>query len=98
MAGVSQFTSVQLDGFHSSFLIVFFYFPYTEDYPYIWWYVPQFAPRIVRMLQMSILSRYFVHDEVYHMPVLRAGMCPGGLVCILLFEHGVGHSQIVLSA
>ena len=37
-------------------------------------------------------------DEVYHMPVVRAGMRPGGLVCILLFEHGVGHYQIELNA
>ena len=33
-------------------------------------------------------------DEVYHVPVSRAVMRPHGLVCILLFEHGVGHYYI----
>ena len=37
-------------------------------------------------------------DEVYHMTVSRAGMRPGRLVCILLFEHDVGQYQIELSA
>ena len=36
-------------------------------------------------------------DEVCHMFVSRAGMRPGGLVSILLLEHGVGHYQIELS-
>ena len=62
----------------------------------IWWSVPQFAPRIVRVLQMSIPASG--DDEVYHMPMSRAGLRPSGLVCILLFEHGVGHYQIELSA
>ena len=33
-------------------------------------------------------------DKVYHMPVSRAEMRTGGLVCIILFEHGVGHYHI----
>ena len=37
-------------------------------------------------------------DEVYHMTMSRVGMRPGGLVCILLFEHGVGPYQIEFSA
>ena len=37
-------------------------------------------------------------DEVYHMPVSRAGMRPGGIVFILVFEHGVGYYHIELSA
>ena len=28
-------------------------------------------------------------NEVYHIPVSRAGKRPSGLMCILLFEHGV---------
>ena len=36
-------------------------------------------------------------DEVYDIPMSRAGMRPGGLLCILLFEHGVGHYLIELS-
>ena len=54
----------------------------------IWWSVPQFAPRIVRVL--SILSR--------HLAMMKSGIRPSGLVCILLFEHGVDHYQIKLSA
>ena len=65
MASVSQFACVQLYGFHSSFLIVCF--PMTFDLN-IWWSVPQFAPRIVRLLQMSILSRYLV--------MMKYIMCP----------------------
>ena len=33
-------------------------------------------------------------DEVSHMPVSKAGMRPGGLMYIILFEHGVSHYQI----
>ena len=32
-------------------------------------------------------------DEVYHMSVSRMGIRTGGFVCILLFEHGIGHYQ-----
>ena len=68
MAGVSQFACVQLYGFHSSFLIVFS--PYTEDDPRSQHLVavPQFAPRIVRVLQMSILSR--------HLVMMKSIICP----------------------
>ena len=98
MAGVSQLACVQLYGFHSSFLIVFS--PYTED-------DPRSQHLVVRPTVYSThcLCATNVHiipssgdDEVYHMPMSRAGMRPSGLVCILLFEHGVGHYQNELSA
>ena len=37
-------------------------------------------------------------DEVYHMSVSKALMRSGGVLCIILFEHGLGHYQIELSA
>ena len=98
MAGVSQFACVQLYGFHISFLIVFF--PYTED-------DPRSQHLVVRPTDCSThcscatnvhLIPAYGDDEVYHMPLLRAGIRPGGLVCILLFEHGVRRYQIELSA
>ena len=98
MAGVYQFACVQLYGFHSSFLIVFS--PYTED-------GHRSQHLVVRptVCSTNCSCATIVHlipssgdDEVYHMPMSRAGMRPSGLVCILLFEHGVGHNQIELSA
>ena len=98
MTGVSQFACVQLYGFHGSFLIVFF--PYTED-------DPRSQHLVVRptVCLSHCLCATNVHlipasgdDDVYHMPMSRAEMRPSGPVCILLFEHGVGHYQIELSA
>ena len=91
MAGVSQFASVQLYGFHSSFLIVFF--SYTEDYPrYQHLVVSATVCSTHCLCTINInLNPASVDDEVYHMPVSRAWMRPGGIVCILLFEHGVDH-------
>ena len=98
MSGVSQFACVQHYGSHSSFLIVFF--PYTEDYP----------RSLNLMVSPTVCSTHCscatnVHlipasgdDKVYHMTVSRARMRPDGLVCIILFEHCVGHYQIALSA
>ena len=68
-------------------------FPYTEDALdlNIWWSVPQFAPHIVRVLQMLILSRHLVMMKSIIFLCRERGMRPCGLVmCILLFEHGVG--------
>ena len=39
-----------------------------------------------------------VNNKVYHMPMSKPGIHPDGLVYIPLFEHGVGHYQIKLSA
>ena len=94
MAGVSEFACVQHYGFHSSFLIVFF--PYTEDY-----LRSQHLVVSPTVCSTHCSSATNVHInlapgdyEVYHMPVVRAGMRPGGIVCILLFEHGVRNYQI----
>ena len=98
MASVSQFACVQLYGFHSSFLIVFF--PYTEDYARSQHLVV--SPTVCSTYCLCATNVHLIpasgDDEVYHMTVSRAGMRPGHLVCILLFEHGVGHYQIKLSA
>ena len=90
MAGVSQFACVQLYMFHSFFLIVFF--PYTEDDPQSQHLVVR--PTVCSTHCSSCTTNVHLipasgYDEVYHMPMSRAGMRPGGLVCILLFEHGV---------
>ena len=80
MDGASQLTCVPLDGLYSSFLVVFFLtLKITLDIN-IWWSISQFSPRIVRVLQMPILSRNLV--------MMKSIICPCGLVCILLFEHG----------
>ena len=68
MAGVSQFVCVQLYGFHGSFLIVFFLILKMTLDLNIWWSVPQLAPRIVRVPQMSILSR--------HLVMMKSIICP----------------------
>ena len=68
VAGVSQFACVLLYGFHSSFLIVFLLILKMTLDLNIWWSVPQVAPRIIRLLQMSILSRYLV--------VMKYSICP----------------------
>ena len=98
MAGVSQFACVQLYGFHSSFLIVFS--PYTEDDPRSQHLVVR--PTVCSTHCSCATNVHLIpasgDDEVYHMPMSRAGMRPCGLVCVLLFEHGVGHYQIELSA
>ena len=98
MAGVSQFACVQLYGFNSSFLIVFF--PYTEDDPRSQHLVvrPTVGSTHCSCATNVHLSPVSGDDEVNHMPMSRAGMRPSGLVCILLFEHGVDHYQIELSA
>ena len=98
MAGASQFACGQLYRFHSSFLIV--YFPYTGDDPRSQHMVVR--PTVCSMhfscdTNINLIPAYG-DDEVYHIPMSRAGMRPGGLVCILLFEHGVSHYQIELSA
>ena len=98
MAGVSQLACAQLYGFYSSFLSVFFLILKMTLDLNIWWSVPQFAPHIVRVATNVHLIPASGDDEVYHMPMSRAGMRPGDLVCILLFEHGVGHYQIEISA
>ena len=98
MAGASPFACVQLYGFHSSFLIVFS--PYTEDDPRSQHLVVR--PTVCSTHCSCATNVHLIpasgDDEVYHMPMSRAGMRPCGLVCILLFEHGVGHYQIELSA
>ena len=101
VAGVSQFACVQLYGFHKLFsdCDCSLYLKITLDFN-IWWSVPQFG------LQRNCSCATNVHlipgnlgdAEVYHMPMSRSGMRPGGLVCILLFEHDVGHYQIELIA
>ena len=53
---------------HSSFLIVFFLILKITLDLNIWWSVPQFAPRIVRVLQMSILYR--------HLVMMKSIICP----------------------
>ena len=68
VAGVSQFACVQLYGFHSSFLIAFFLILKMTLDLNIWWSVPQFDPRIVRVLQISILSR--------HLVMMKSIICP----------------------
>ena len=93
VAGVSQFTCDPLDGVHSSDCV----FPDTENYHRSQHLVvgPQFAPRIVRVLQMSNLSRHLVKIKSIIMFVSRARY---DFVCILSFELCVGHYQIALSA
>ena len=88
-----------LRGFDSSFLIVCF-FRYTKDYPR-----SQHLMVSLTVCSMHCSCAIKVHlipasgdDEVDHMPGSRAGMRPGGLVCILLFKHGVDHHQMELSA
>ena len=98
MAGVSQCTCVKLDGFHISFLIVFF--PYTEDYARSQHLVV--SPTVCSTHCLCATNVHLIptsgDDEVYHMPVSKAGMRPCGPLCVLLFEHGVGHYQIDLNA
>ena len=98
MAGVSQFVCVQLYGFHRSFLIVFFL--YTEDDPRSQYLVVR--PTVCSTNCLCATNVHLIpasgDNEVYHMPMSRAGMRPGGLVCILRLEHVVGHYQIELSA
>ena len=73
VAIVSQVACVQLDGFHGSFLIVFFpLLKITLDFR-TWWSVPQFAPRIVLVLQMSILSRHLLMMKSIIFPCRERG-------------------------
>ena len=68
MAGVFQFTCVQLDGFHSSLLIVFF--PYTEDYPRSQHLVLRptvFSTHCLRATNVYLIPAS-ADDEAYHMP------------------------------
>ena len=92
MAGVSQFACVQLYGFHSSFLIVFF--PYTEDDPRSQHLVVR--PTVCSTHCSCATNVHLIpvsgDDEVYHMPMSKAGMRPGGLVFILLFVHKNKHA------
>ena len=98
MAGVSQFACVQLYGFHSSFLIVLF--PYTEDDHRIHHLVVR--PTVCSTHCSCATNVHIIpasgDNELYHIPMSRAGMRPGGLVCILLLEHDVGHYQIERTA
>ena len=92
MASVSQFSCVQLYGFHGSFLIVFFLILKINLDLNIWWLLPVCSCATnVHLIPAS------GDNEVYHMTVSRAWMRPCRLVCILLFEHGVGHYHINLS-
>ena len=70
VAGVSQFSCVQLYGFHNTFLIVFFLILMITLDLNIWWSIPQFSPRIVRVIQTSILSR--------HLVIMKYIICPCG--------------------
>ena len=85
---------------HSYFLRSCHHESYSEDYPRSQHLVG--SPTVCSTHCSCATNVYPIpasgDDEVYHMPVSRAGMCPGGLVCILLFEHGVGHYEIELSA
>ena len=76
------------------------FFPYTEDDPRSQHLVVH--PTVCSTHCSCATNVHFIqasgNDEVYHMPMSRAGVRPGGLVGILLFEHGVGHYQIELSA
>ena len=73
-SGVSQFACVQLYGFHSSFLIVFF--PYTEDDPRSQHLVVR--PTVCSTHCSCATNVHLIpvsgDDEVYHMPMSRAGM------------------------
>ena len=91
MAGVSQFTCVQLGWFHISFLIVCL--PYTEDFPRSEQLgsVPQFDQRIIRVLQMSILSR--------HLAMMKSTICPcreRGCVQVVL-NHSVCLNMVLIT-
>ena len=84
---VSQFACVQHYGFHSSFLIVCF--PYTEDDPRSQHLVVR--PTVCSTHCSCATNVHLIpasgDDEVNHMPMSRAGMRSGGLVCILPFEQ-----------
>ena len=85
-------------GFIAPCLIVFS--PYTEDYRRYQHLVV--SPTVCSTHCSGATSVHAIPDsgadEVNHMSVSRACMRPGGLVCILLFDHGVGHYQIDLRA
>ena len=72
-------------GFHSSILIVFS--PYTEDYLRSQHLVVNHTVCSTHCLCVTNHIPASGDDEVYHMPVLRATMRPGGLEFIPLFEH-----------
>ena len=59
---------------------------------------PQCAPRIVRVLQISMLSWHLVMIKSIICPCRERGMGSSVLLSIILFEHGVGHYQIEVSA
>ena len=68
---------------------------------------PRFQHLVVRLIVCSTHCSFATNVhlipasgdvEDYHIPMSGSGMRPGGIVCILLFEHGVGHYQIELSA
>ena len=86
----------------TSFIAPFYlcFSPYTVDYPRSQHVVvsPTVCSTYCSCATNINLIPASTDDEVYHIPVSRAGMRPGGLVCILLFEHGVVHYQIKLSA
>ena len=89
VVGVSQCTCVQLDGLHSSFLIVCF--SYTKDYPGFQHLVVN--PSVCSMPCSCDTNVHLIpatgDDEVYLLSVSRPGIRPGGLECILMFEPGV---------
>ena len=68
LAGVSHVACVQLDGFHSSIPIMFLRILKIALDLNIWCSVTQFSPRILRVLQMSILSR--------HLVMMKSIICP----------------------
>ena len=83
-----------------SYLLSDCVFPYTEDYSRSQHLVVSptvfstHCPCVTNVHVIPASGDY----EIYHMPLSRAGMRQGGLVCSLLFEHGVGRYQIELSA
>ena len=81
VAGVSQCTCVHLDGFHSSFLIVFFLTLKIALDLNIWLSVPRFAPHIVCVLQMSILSRHLLMMKYIICPCCERG-CVHVVLCV----------------
>ena len=64
--------------------------PYTEDDPGSQHLVvrPTVCSTHCSCATNSHLISASGDEEVYHMPMSRAGMRPSGLACILLFEHG----------
>ena len=75
-------------------------FPYTEDYPRSQHLVVR--PTVCSTNWSRAINIHLItesgDDEVYHMPILRANMSPGGHMCIVLFEYGVGYYLIKFSA